>query len=389
MTFDWREYLILAENFCTNSHTFPNKNCIDKKRSRKINLPCVRYSRDLFFHHDKPMTELERFQLTPDLSICRVLNGLWQISGGHGPIDPDRAIRAMFDYQKAGFTTWDLADHYGPAEDLIGEFRLEWEDQKGEAALKELQCFTKWFPTSGKMTRELVENNINVSCDRLGMDCLDLLQFHWADYQNQDYLEALYHLSELQKVGKIKHLALTNFDTEHLKIITEAGIKVISNQVQCSLIDRRPLFKMAKYCQEQDIKLLAYGTLAGGLLSDKYLGYSASLRLNNPSLRKYHNIVQAWGGWPLLQQLLGILRKIADKHQVSIANIALRYVLEQPMIAGAIVGTRLGITEHREDTAKVFSFSLDEEDYQALEPIWKKSRNLYQSIGDCGDEYRR
>lgn len=335
------------------------------------------------------MTELERFQLTPDLSICRVLNGLWQVSGGHGPIDPDRAIAAMFDYQEAGFTTWDLADHYGPAEDLIGEFRLEWEDQKGSAALNELQCFTKWFPTSGKMTRELVENNINVSCDRLGMDYLDLLQFHWADYQNQDYLEALYHLSELQKIGKIKHLALTNFDTEHLKIITEAGIKVISNQVQCSLIDRRPLFKMAKYCQEQDIKLLAYGTLAGGLLTDKYLGYSASLRLNNASLRKYHNIVQAWGGWPLLQQLLGILRKIADKHQASIANIALRYVLEQPMVAGAIVGTRLGITEHREDTAKVFSFSLDEEDYQALEPIWKKSRNLYQSIGDCGDEYRR
>jgi len=103
------------------------------------------------------------------------------------------------------------------------------------------------------------------------MDCLDLLQFHWADYQNQDYLEALYHLSELQKVGKIKHLALTNFDTEHLKIITEAGIKVISNQVQLSLIDRRPLLRMAKYCQEKDIKLLAYGTLAGGLLTHKYL----------------------------------------------------------------------------------------------------------------------
>ena len=335
------------------------------------------------------MSELERFPLTSDLNICRVLNGLWQISGGHGPIDPDHAIAAMFDYQEAGFSSWDLADHYGPAEDFLGEFRRQWADQKGEAALADLQCLTKWFPTSGKMTRVLVENNINVSCDRLGMDCLDLLQFHWADYQDQGYLEALYYLSELQKEGKIKHLALTNFDTEHLKIVIEAGIKIVSNQVQFSLIDRRPLFNMLKYCQQQDIKLLAYGTLAGGLLTDKYVGYSASLKLNTASLRKYNNMVQAWGGWPLLQQLLGILKKIADKHQVSIANIALRYVLEQPMVAGAIVGTRLGIAEHRQDTAKVFSFRLDEEDYQAFEPIWQKSRNLYQSIGDCGDEYRR
>ncbi len=189
--------------------------------------------------------------------------------------------------------------------------------------------------------------------------------------------------------GKIKHLALTNFDTEHLKIVIEAGIKIISNQVQFSLIDRRPLIKMIKYCQQHDIKLLAYGTLAGGLLSDKYVGYSASLKLNTASLRKYNNIVQAWGGWPLLQQLLGILKNIANKHQVSIANVAIRYVLEQPMVAGAISGVRLGISEHRQDNAKVFSFSLDEEDYQLLEPIWQKSRNLYQSIGDCGDEYRR
>ncbi|TMJ56958.1 MAG: aldo/keto reductase, partial [Alphaproteobacteria bacterium] len=63
-----------------------------------------------------------RFQFAPDLAICRVLNGMWQVSGAHGRIDPERAVAAMFDYHNAGFTTWDLADHYGPAEDLIGRF---------------------------------------------------------------------------------------------------------------------------------------------------------------------------------------------------------------------------------------------------------------------------
>ena len=64
-----------------------------------------------------------RFQFTPDLGICRVLNGMWQVSGAHGAIDPERAVEEMFRYHDAGFTTWDLADHYGPAEELIGEFR--------------------------------------------------------------------------------------------------------------------------------------------------------------------------------------------------------------------------------------------------------------------------
>ena len=62
-------------------------------------------------------------QLTPDLRICRVLTGMWQVSGAHGRIDPAAAVAAMVVYHDAGYTTWDLADHYGPAEDLLGAFR--------------------------------------------------------------------------------------------------------------------------------------------------------------------------------------------------------------------------------------------------------------------------
>ena len=58
-----------------------------------------------------------RIQLTTDLQIYRVLNGMWQVSGSHGHIDPEKAVESMFSYLDAGFTTWDLADHYGPAED--------------------------------------------------------------------------------------------------------------------------------------------------------------------------------------------------------------------------------------------------------------------------------
>ena len=84
-----------------------------------------------------------RFLFARDLGICRVLNGMWQVSGAHGRIDPERAIDAMFAYHDAGFTTWDLADHYGPAEDLIGRFRERFAAQRGPEPLGEIQAFSK------------------------------------------------------------------------------------------------------------------------------------------------------------------------------------------------------------------------------------------------------
>ena len=238
-------------------------------------------------------------QLTPDLRICRLLNGMWQVSGAHGPIDRQAAIQDMFAYHDAGFTTWDLADHYGPAEDFIGEFRRRLAAERGVEALSQMQAFTKWVPESGRMTRQIVEENIKVSLRRMGVDTLDLLQFHWWDYGDANYLDALRYLAELRDEGKIRHLALTNFDTAHLKIIVEHGIRIVSNQVQYSLIDRRPEVQMSPFCQAHDIQLLTYGTVGGGLLSEVYLGQPEPSRaaLTTASLRKYKQMVDAWGGW--------------------------------------------------------------------------------------------
>ncbi len=313
------------------------------------------------------------------------------MSGAHGRIDSKRAIQSMFDYMDAGFTTWDLADHYGPAEDFIGEFRRQLVATRGKEALSNLQAFTKWVPRPLRMSKQLVEQHIDISLKRMGVESLDLMQFHWWEYRDKHYLDALKYMSELQDEGKIKHLALTNFDTEHLKIITEAGIKIVSNQVQFSLIDRRPEVNMVQFCTEHNIKLFSYGTLCGGLLNEKYLGQPEpqSRELSTASLRKYKNMVDAWGGWNLFQELLSILKQIAAKHAASISNVAVRYILEKSAVAGTIVGARLGISEHLEDNARVFDLMLDTQDYDQINAVVEKSRDLYQLIGDCGDEYRR
>ena len=332
-----------------------------------------------------------RLRFVDGLHICRILNGMWQVSGAHGRIDPAAAIDAMLPYHDAGFTTWDLADHYGPAEHFIGEFRRRLSAERGDAALSEIQAFTKWVPRPGPMTRQIVENNVDISLRRMGVERLDLLQFHWWEYRDQRYLDALEQLAALRDEGKIHRLALTNFDTERLREIADHGVRVVSNQVQYSLIDRRPEMQMSAVCEEQRVWLLPYGVLCGGLLSDRYLGQPepGPAELNTASLRKYKQMIDAWGGWSLFQQLLAVLRGIADKHDVSIANVAERYILEKPAVAGVIIGARLGVAEHIAESAQLFSFALDDDDNSAIETVLADARDLYRIIGDCGDEYRR
>ena len=329
-------------------------------------------------------------QLAPDLTMCKILNGMWQVAGGHGYIDHELAVADMVKYHDAGYTTWDLADIYGPAEDLIGEFRRRLSTLKGKEELNKTQALTKWVPEPARITRSTVNESIEKSLRRMNVYSLDLLQFHWWDYNNPYYMDALRCLFDLRDRGTIKHVGLTNFDTERMQIMLDSDLRVISNQVQYSIIDRRPEVKMTPLCVKENISLLSYGTLCGGLISEHYLGKTqpSAAELDTLSLRKYMRMIEAWGGWNLFQDLLSVLKKIAQKHNVNIANVATRYILDKPTVAGVIIGVRLGIAEHRNSNAQVFNFSLDKSDVNDIDTVCTKSRNLFEAIGDCGDEYR-
>lgn len=255
-------------------------------------------------------------------------------------------------------------------------------------------ALTKWVPLPGVMTRNVVEAGIEKSMKRMGVDKLDTVQFHWWDYSDKRYLDALVHLSELKDIGKIGELSLTNFDTGRLEEITKMGIQISSNQIQYSVIDNRPTIKMSKFCEENGISLLTYGTVAGGFLSEKYLNCKEPRKeeLYTASLQKYKQMIDAWGGWSLFQELLSTLDKIAKSHgpDISIANVASRYILDQPAVAGIIIGCRLGVTgaQHIEDNLKTLDLKLTSDDFETLKKVCKKGHDLFKTTGDCGDEYR-
>lgn len=329
-------------------------------------------------------------QLTPDLIICKILNGMWQVAGGHGFINHELAIADMMRYHEVGLRSWDLADIYGPAEDFIGVFRRRLSTLKGKEEMDTIQALTKWVPQPGRITRSIVKENVESSLRKMNVGSLDLLQFHWWDYSNPYYIDALRYLFDLRDERLIKDVGLTNFDTETIQTITDSNLQIVSNQVQYSIIDRRPEVKMIPFCKRYKISLLAYGSICGGLISERYLGKvePSGAELNTLSLRKYKRMIDAWGGWNLFQELLVNLNRIAQKHGVSIANVATRYILDKPGVAGVIIGVRLGIADHISNNLQVFNLTLDKSDINDIENVCTKSDNLFEKIGDCGDEYR-
>jgi aryl-alcohol dehydrogenase-like predicted oxidoreductase/enamine deaminase RidA (YjgF/YER057c/UK114 family) len=324
---------------------------------------------------------VERLALAPDLSISRVLTGLWQIADMERDgraLDPDATSRALVPYVEAGITTFDMADHYGSAE--IVASRLG-----GPPAV---QRFTKWVPKPGPLTLADARAAVERSLERLRATRVDLLQFHAWSYADPSWIDGLLHLQALKSEGLIGHLGLTNVDAAHLNMVLATGIPVISNQVCFSLLDRRAAGAMSDVCRRRGVRLLAYGTLAGGWLSDRWLGRPEPdwERGGTWSQMKYGRFLRVAGGWEALQRVLRAADAVARRHGVSIANVASRYVLEQPAVAGVIIGARPGEREHVEDNLRVFSFALTGEDREQLEAALA---TLNPIPGDCGDEYRK
>jgi aryl-alcohol dehydrogenase-like predicted oxidoreductase/enamine deaminase RidA (YjgF/YER057c/UK114 family) len=329
-------------------------------------------------------TSSKYIELAPGLTICRALTGLWQIADlerDGNKVDAGQAALAMNAYAEAGFTTFDMADHYGSAEEISGVFKTNY--SKGKA-----QLFTKWVPKPGPVTREQVRDAVQLALRRLQSEQIDLMQFHAWSYAHPSWLDCLFYLQELKMEGLIKHLGLTNFDTAHLQIVVNSGIEVVSNQVCYSLLDQRAAGKMSALCIKHNVKLLAFGTVAGGFLSEKWLN-KPEPKLDNSltwSQMKYKRFIDAAGGWDNFQSLLKTLDNIAKKYNVGIANIASKYILENPAVAGVIIGARLGKSEHIHDNDQLFSFQFDDASKQQMA---QALANLTTIPGDCGDEYRK
>ena len=313
-------------------------------------------------------------ELRPGYTISRLIKGGWQLAGGHGEIDAKTAVADMASYAEAGLFTFDCADIYTGVEALIGTFRR----RAPEAVRARLKVHTKFVPdldALARIDRAYVRRIIERSLHRLGQERLDLVQFHWWDYAVPRYRETALWLRELQGEGKIAQIGGTNFDAARAAELLDAGVDLCTMQVQYSVLDDRPAGGMAALCARSGMRLLCYGTVAGGFVSERWLGAPPPRDpLGNRSLVKYKLVIDDAGGWDWFQALLRVLAEIGARHDVGIGAVATRYVLDQPHVAAAIVGARN--RAHLEQHAKVFGLALDDADRATLGAVLAQRRAL-------------
>ncbi len=308
--------------------------------------------------------------------IPRIIIGCWQLAAGHSTLanqDRSSLIAILRQHFEAGFTAFDCADIYTGVEELLGEFRHSLHDST-TLSVDELRIHTKFVPDRDRLStidRQYVEQIIDRSLRRLRTEQLDLVQFHWWDYDVPGYVETAQHLDDLRTAGKIGEVGLTNFDAKRTAEILSAGVSLASNQVQWSLVDQRPAANFAQLAHEEGLQVFCYGALAGGFLTDRSLNAAEPAEpFANRSLVKYKLILDEAGGWSAFQQLLRALRDVADVHDCNIATIALAWVLRQPSVSAAIVGAgssgagRSG--QHIAGLQKALQIKLTPEDQQTI-----------------------
>lgn len=323
-------------------------------------------------------------QLAPRLTVPRLVMGLWQIADmerKNPTFNLEQMSTYMNPYIEAGFTTFDMADHYGSSEIIAGICKNSHPNKD------DIRLFTKWVPKPGPIDKKMVKEAIELALDRMQQKQIDLIQFHAWLYADSSWLDGLFYLKELKEAGLIQNIGVTNFDANHLRIALASGIPIVSNQISHSVIDRRALGAMKEVCEEYHVKLLAYGTVLGGFLSNRWLGVQEPKMeaLETWSQMKYIRFIQAAGGWSLFQQVLERLNQVAKKHQTSIANIASRFVLENPNVASVIIGARLGERAHISSHQALLDLILDQEDIALIQEGISKLNSI---PGNCGDEYR-
>lgn len=310
-------------------------------------------------------------------SVPRIISGCWQLSSGHrrqGDADAAATIDALDRRADAGFTAFDCADIYTGVESLLGRLLR----RRRRAGASAIEVHTKLVPDLAalpRLDRRHVQGIVDRALSRLGVERLDLLQLHWWDFAIAGWPQAAAWLDELRRAGKIRHIGVTNFDSGHLEPVLASGVPVVSNQVQYSLLDRRPRSALSDQASAASYRLLAYGTLAGGFLCRHWLGQPPpTAPLNNRSLVKYRLIIEEVGGWEALQALLQAIDRVARRRGVPFEAVPTAWTLAQPQVAAAIVGVR--DDRHLDCHRLAATLELDAEDHRLLNGALDQLRDL-------------
>ena len=237
----------------------------------------------------------------------------WGYGSGYAEGEAGRIVNRALDL---GINLIDTAEAYafGKSERIVGQAIA---GRRSEAFVA-----TKIFPVMPLPA--IVEQRGKGSARRLGIETIDLYQIH----QNNPVVPLRMQMEGMRRLvdaGVVKHVGVSNFSLARWQEAeSEYGRPVLSNQVQFSLVDRRPLADLVPWAEKQDRLVIAYSPLGQGLLSARYDGTNTpkGVRSMNPHFLP-ENLERS-------HELLGALRDIAKNHEATPAQVALAWVIRRP-----------------------------------------------------------
>ena len=307
-----------------------------------------------------------------NLKVSAVGLGTWAYGNDtFGKVEDQQSIKAIRAAVDSGINLIDTAPAYGDghAEEVVGRAIEGIRDQviiaskcgthrEGEKYVMDL---------SPQRIRKEMENSLR----RLNVEQIDIYQIHWPD-PDTPLKESVEELLKLKQEGKFKYLAVCNFGEELLKEISEMT-DIISLQSQYSLLKRDIENKTIPYILDNNLGILSYGTLGGGILSGKYeerpqfddekdnrAGFYPFFRKEN---------------WDQTQSLIKLIKEIADKYDQSPAQVAINWAINRSGVTTALVGAKS--EKQARENAAAADFKLSGEEMIALT---KKSDEVIKNL---------
>ena len=307
-----------------------------------------------------------------DLKISAVTFGAWAAGGwmwgGQERNEAVSAIRAAYD---SGVTSIDTAPVYGQgtSEEIVGEaikvlprdkvqiltkYGLRWDLTKGQFYFKTRDNYGKQIDLYKLASKESIVKECENSLQRLGTDYIDLYQIHWHDPTTpiQETMEAVSHLI---KSGKVRYAGVCNYDVDLVKE-ADKYITIVSDQVPYSMVRRKIEEELVPFALKNNKSVLAYSPLQRGLLTGKMKpGYKFAEGDNRSELYYFSN-----ENIRRTNEFLVKIKPLADEKNATLAQVVIRWTLDQPGITIALVGARN--QKQAQENAKAADINLSSED---------------------------
>ena len=303
---------------------------------------------------------------------CSVIGlGAWAIGGdSYGEVDDKASIDAIKAAVDAGINLIDTAAVYGcgHSEEVIGLALKQLDRSKVVVATK----FGNWRSPDGGYYRDaspaMLRKGLEESLTRLQTDYIDLYQWHWPD-PTLPISESIVEIAKMLEEGKIRAVGVSNFSCEQMDEVHKY-VPLASLQPPYSLLDRAFEKELLPYCRENNIGVLSYGSIGGGVLSGKYTRDNLpSFEAMDARTRIYGNIFSAQS-WSKAIDMVDVLRDIAAARGAQTVHAAINWVLAQQGVTCALVGAKT--VAQVEMNAKAADWQMSAEELARVEAAYAK-----------------